>query len=212
MSETRRTTGAAGIAALRRLSRLPPTTAAEEKCELCGRSLAPRHRHLLEMETRRIVCACDPCATCFQGVVGGRYRLIPREARALTDFVLTDSQWESLALPIDLAFIFRHTPANRVIALYPGPAGTVESLLPLTTWRELVSENPVLAGMAPDVEALLINRVGIARRYYLAPIDACFRLVGLIRIHWRGLFGGAEVWREINAFFDELELHEVSHA
>ena len=35
--------------------------------------------------------------------------------------------------------------------------------------------------MEPDVEALLINRVGPAREYFLAPIDECYRLVGLIR-------------------------------
>ena len=41
--------------------------------------------------------------------------------------------------------------------------------------------------------------------YYLAPIDQCYRLVGLIRAHWRGLSGGTEVWREIAQFFDELK-------
>ena len=35
--------------------------------------------------------------------------------------------------------------------------------------------------MQPDVEALLVNRVGGRRLYYLAPIDVCFELVGLMR-------------------------------
>ncbi len=29
---------------------------------------------------------------------------------------------------------------------------------------------------------------------YILPIDECFRLVGLIRLHWKGLSGGTEVW------------------
>jgi Family of unknown function (DUF5947) len=29
-------------------------------------------------------------------------------------------------------------------------------------------------------------------------------LVGLIRMHWRGLSGGEEVWQEIGKFFAEL--------
>ena len=36
------------------------------------------------------------------------------------------------------------------------------------------------------------------------PIDECYKLVGLIRTHWRGLSGGDEVWDEIARFFDRL--------
>jgi hypothetical protein len=57
---------------------------------------------------------------------------------------------------------------------------------------------------------LLVNRVGHVRgaspaEYYLVPIDECYKLVGLIRRHWRGLSGGTEVWREIGAFFNGLK-------
>jgi hypothetical protein len=38
----------------------------------------------------------------------------------------------------------------------------------------------------------------------LAPIDDCYRLVGQIRIHWKGLSGGSEVWTEIGRFFSDL--------
>jgi hypothetical protein len=43
-----------------------------------------------------------------------------------------------------------------------------------------------------------------AAEYYIAPIDACYRLVGLIRMHWSGLSGGTEVWQEIGDFFAQL--------
>ena len=84
-----------------------------------------------------------------------------------------------------------------------------ESLLPLETWKGIVQANPILRVMQPDVEALLVNRVGHAREasaaeYYIAPIDACYQLVGLIRVHWHGLSGGEEVWREIGNFFADL--------
>ena len=68
-------------------------------------------------------------------------------------------------------------------------------------WWVLVSANPVLGTMEPDVEALLVNRVGESRDYLIAPIDVCFELAGLIRMHWRGLSGGDEVWRKIDEFF-----------
>lgn len=187
------------------LRRFATPSAAVEHCDLCNIPLAPRHRHLLETGQRRIVCSCDACALRFHDVIDGRYQLIPRSARALTEFVLTDADWDGLALPINLVFFFRTRANDRVITLYPSPAGVTESLLPLTTWQTLVADNPVLATMQPDVEALLVNRVREARQYYLAPIDACFELAGLIRLHWRGLSGGETVWREINRFFQRLE-------
>jgi Family of unknown function (DUF5947) len=186
---------------LRRFARSP---APKERCELCGLELAAEHRHLLETTTRQIVCACDACGLRFQDVVGGRFQLIPRETRVLTEFRMTDAQWDDLALPINLAFFFNSTTQGKMTALYPGPAGVTESLLRLSAWQAMVTENPVLAAMKPDVEALLVNRVGLKREYYLTPIDLCFELVGLIRQNWRGLSGGNEVWVKINQFFARL--------
>jgi hypothetical protein len=55
-----------------------------------------------------------------------------------------------------------------------------------------------------DVEALLVNRLGRGRACYLAPIDVCYHLVGLVRARWRGLSGGDDVHEEIARFFDAL--------
>jgi len=79
----------------------------------------------------------------------------------------------------------------------------------MEAWQRIVQCNPSLGEMERDVEALLVNRVGQSRgmaaaEYYIAPIDACYRLVGLIRMHWSGLSGGTEVWQEIGDFFAQL--------
>jgi Family of unknown function (DUF5947) len=187
---------------LRRFAR--PQTA-RKRCELCSVGLAAEHRHMLEMSNGRIACACDSCALRFQAVLDGRFKLIPRDVRTLPHLNLTDVEWESLALPINLAFFFHSTPENKTKAMYPSPAGATESLLPLKAWDSLVANNRALARMEPDVEALLLNRVGTKREYYLAPIDICFELVGLIRVHWRGLAGGEIVWGEIEKFFSHLQ-------
>lgn len=178
------------------------------RCELCSKAIAPQHRHLLETESRRIVCSCDPCALRFENVVEGRFKLVPRDAFALPDFRMSDAAWENLSLPIQLAFIVRMTPRDEVTAFYPSPAGATQSLLTLSTWHTLVADNPVLEAMQPDVQALLVNRVGAARDrfYFLAPIDVCFELVGLVRMHWRGLSGGAVVWGELERFFGNLRV------
>jgi hypothetical protein len=108
-----------------------------------------------------------------------------------------------------MAFFFRSSLEGRVIVLYPSPAGAVESLLPLDAWSEIEAGYPALSRLRPDIEALLVNRVGHARgltdaEYYIAPIDECYRLVGLIRANWKGLSGGSEVWAEIGRFFSDL--------
>jgi Family of unknown function (DUF5947) len=186
------------------LRRFRERSSLQEKCEFCGAGLEPEHRHLLEVAKRRIVCTCTPCAFRFQDVVEGRFKLIPSDVRQLPEFDLSDSEWENLALPINLAFFFYSTPQEKMNAMYPSPAGATESLLPLTAWDSLVERNSVLATIAADVEALLVNRVGAKREYYIVPIDLCFELIGLIRVHWRGFSGGDKVWEEVEKFFSKL--------
>jgi hypothetical protein len=188
------------FATLRRLAQ--PAVVAEQ-CEFCSTALSEAHRHLFEPATRKLICVCDPCALRFENVVG-RWKLIPRDARPLPDFQLTDAEWDSLALPIQLAFFFECSSTGKMVAMYPSPAGATESLLALTNWRELVETCGHNLQLQADVEALLVNRLGPAREYWVAPIDVCFELVGLIRLHWRGLSGGNKVWQEVERFFARL--------
>jgi hypothetical protein len=198
-----------GENAFKVLRRFAQARSEVERCEFCSADLNAVHRHLLELATRKIVCLCDACALRFDGAIG-RWKLIPRDARALPEFQVSDAEWEGLALPINLAFVFHSTPAKRVVAMYPSPAGATESLLPLPSWERLVAANPVLTRMETDVEALLVKRLGAQHEYYLAPIDLCFELVGVIRLHWRGLSGGSKVWGEIEGFFAKLRAGEPS--
>jgi hypothetical protein len=193
---------------LRQFARKPESKQLE-KCEMCSVALRPEHSHLIELTQRRLHCACDACAMLFSGQSGTKYKRVPRDIRLLTNFKMTDAEWDGLLIPINLAFFFQNSMNSRVSALYPSPAGATESLLPLEAWSSIVQNNPELNQLEPDVEALLVNRVGQARgsaaaEYYIVPIDACYKLVGLIRIHWRGLSGGTELWREIGDFFAEL--------
>ena len=188
-----------GLAALNSLRQFARPRAFAEHCELCDTGLAVEHAHLLELASRRLVCACDACAFLFDNPAAGRFRRVPRRSRFLPNFGLSDAAWADLHLPIDLAFFLPSTPPGRVVALYPSPAGATESLVPLESWQALVEDNPVLRDLEPDVEALLVNRIGTARECYLVGIDICYQLVGLIRKNWRGLSGGTAVWDAIVA-------------
>jgi uncharacterized protein DUF5947 len=184
----------------------PPEATANERCELCAGPVPAEHRHLVDLESRRLLCVCRPCALLFErrGAGGGHLRLVGDRRLALDGFVLDDATWARWQIPVEMAFFFESSPAGRVLAFYPGPMGATESLLELATWQEVARANPVLATMEPDVEALLVNRARGARSHWLVPVEDCYRLVALIRTRWRGFTGGAEVWSEIDGFFDDL--------
>ncbi len=182
---------------------------AGEVCELCSAALATEHQHLIEPAARKLVCACEACAILFSSQTSSRFRRVPRRIQFVPGFQISDAQWEGLMIPIELAFFFKSESTGKVSAFYPGPAGAIESLLSLETWTDIEEENPVLRELQPEVEALIANRVGANRgaaaQYYIVPIDECYKLVGLIRLHWHGLSGGTEVWREVATFFASLK-------
>lgn len=194
------------FAALRQFVRKRPMV---ETCEMCSTQLPGEHQHLIDPAARKLICACDACAILFSNQGATKYKRVPRRIRFLPQFQMTESQWDGLMVPIEMAFFFKSGSPEKVAALYPGPAGAIESLLSFETWGDIEQANPALHEMDPDVEALLANRVGAARgvaaEYYIVPIDECYKLVGLIRLHWHGLSGGTEVWREVGKFFASLK-------
>jgi hypothetical protein len=191
------------LAQRRLVTRRPPD---EERCELCAEPLDPGHRHLLDLETRRLLCACRACTILFDrsGAGGGHYRLVPDRCLVVDKLALDDAAWQGLEIPVEIAFFFHSSPAGRVVAFYPSPMGATESLLALGAWDDLVAANPVLAELEPDVEALLVNHTRGRREHWILPVDRCYELVGLVRTQWRGFGGGDEVWASLDGFFDRL--------
>jgi len=181
-----------------------------ETCELCATPLAGDHPHLVDPKAHKLLCACLACALLFGSQASGKYKRVPRRIRFMPGFRLTDAEWASLMIPINMAFFFKSSPEARVVAQYPSPAGATESQLSLDTWSDLAAANPALTEMESDVEALLVNRLGPSRgypspEYYLLPIDECYKLVWLIRAHWQGFSGGAAVWKELESYFADLK-------
>jgi hypothetical protein len=130
-----------------------------------------------------------------------------------------------------MAFFFVNSQLGKTVTFYPSPAGATESLLPLDTWDQVMAANPLLSNLEPDVEALILYRqdghrasgagggagapadAAMSRqakshehRYecFLVPIDACYELVGHVRLHWKGFDGGQEAWEAIDSFFSQL--------
>jgi hypothetical protein len=178
-----------------------------ERCDLCSEPIPPEHRHLLDLSSHELMCACRACAVLFdRSAAGGRhYRLVPRRLLALEGFRLDDVAWAALGVPVGMAFFCREGSSGNVVARYPGPAGALASFPPADAWERVAGDNPVLASLEDDVEALLVDRAHGHRRYFLVPVDEAFRLVALIRTSWRGLTGGQEVRQAMDGFFDDLQ-------
>ncbi len=181
-----------------------PAPPRPERCELCGVPVAEGgHRHLVDTEKRSLSCACTPCALLFErpGSAGGRYRTVP--ARYFTDpgHSLDDSAWEQLQIPVSVAFFFRNAALDRLVALYPSPAGATESELDPATWQSVLGGTRLAALLEPDVEALLLRRVAGRYECFLVPIDICYELVGRMRLHWQGFDGGSEARAALAEFF-----------
>jgi Family of unknown function (DUF5947) len=184
-----------------------PGEETSEQCELCGLALPDRHRHMLDLDSRQLLCACRACSLLFDrpAAGGGHLRLVPERRRRLSEFQLDDQMWAELQIPVQMAFFHHDSRQGRVKAFYPGPMGATESRLELTAWSGLEGANPVLTDMTPDVEALLVNRARGLQGQWLVPIDDCYRLVAVIRTGWRGFTGGKEVWSAIEQFFADLD-------
>jgi hypothetical protein len=182
----------------------------QERCDLCAQPLVPaEHRHLLDVRADAINCACRACALLFDGAsAGGRhYRLLPTEARRLDDSGIDDLLWVSLGVPVDLTFFVRHGD-GQVIAGYPSPLGALRSTVEPHAWEEMERTVPAIADLAEDVQALLVNRSKGAQEHWIVPLDDCYRLVALVRTHWKGLGGGAEVWDQVESFFAGLSARD----
>jgi hypothetical protein len=179
-------------------------------CERCGERLPEPHRHHVDLATRRLSCSCRACWL-LSPANHGTYLAVPDRYLAGPNLRLTDAQWEALQVPVDIAFFMVNSVIGRVIAFYPSPAGATESALPLGAWRDVEQSNPWVDSVAPDVEALLVRRTGGGGHdWFIVPIDACYALVGRMRLHWSGFDGGDAVRTDIDRFFAEVVARSAS--
>ncbi|MGW4854569.1 DUF5947 family protein [Streptomyces sp. NPDC004288] len=182
-----------------------PRPPREERCELCGAPLAAeaRHPHLVDTDRRALVCACGPCAQLMDRSAAspGRFRAVPGRFLDDPEHRIDDRTWESLRIPVSVAFFFQNSSLGRPVALYPSPAGATESEPDEEAWRSVLDATRLAALLEPDVEALLLRRHEGRTECFLVPVDLCYELVGRMRLHWQGFDGGAEARADLDALF-----------
>ena len=173
---------------------------------------------------RALRCACRPCSLLFSeeraGVDGAfvaGYRTVPDRYRRDPDFTLTDAGLGRPAdpgldgvLPPRLHARRRPSPATRARQA-PPRASSASSRSTRASARRgsprccSPTSRPCWCG--DPATARRISRVQLRPRVsecFLVPIDACYRLVGLVRTTWKGFDGGAAAWAAIDGFFDDV--------
>ena len=195
---------------LTRIRNAPPRPRPGERCDMCDEPVPDEHEHVVNVESRNLMCTCRGCWLLFtsDGAGGGRYRAVPDRYAIVDGFQMADGSWDSFQIPVSVAFFFHNSSLDRVSAFYPSPAGATESLLDLDSWDTLVQANPILGTLLADVEALLVRVGDEQHEAFVVPIDACYELVGEVRRLWRGFDGGREANDAIDQFF--VDLHAKS--
>ena len=193
------------ISKLRKIA--SPSQDEVEKCNFCGSILPEDHRHLVDLSAMKFMCTCEMCM--IRMAENEAYRPLPQRYLALEGFKMSDELWSDFLIPVNMAFFVVNAARHGTTAYYPAPTGATESKLKMEPWNQLVELNPVLRDITPDLEALLVNRLDSTGEYYIVPIDSCYKLVGMIRIAWQGIFGGKEVNDVIRQFFNELKERSV---
>ncbi|MEO7352498.1 MAG: DUF5947 family protein [Marmoricola sp.] len=197
------------LSTLRRITGNRPTAVPGERCEMCAEPINDEHQHVVNLESRSLMCTCRGCYLLFTAQDANlRYRAVPDRYLSFPDFAFDQADWDALQIPVGLVFVFRNSVQDRVVAFYPSPAGATESELSLDSWSWIVAANPLLDTVLPDVEALLLRREERSLDTFschLVPIDTCYELVGTMRQTWRGFDGGQEARGALDAFFQRVQ-------
>ena len=208
------TAGRLPLATLRRIRAEPPPRPEGERCEMCAAPVAEAHQHVVDLHNRSLMCTCRPCYLLFTDQQADlRYRAVPDRFLSFPGFRLDRADWDDLQIPVGLAFLFRNSVQGKVVAFYPSPAGATESELSLASWDRIQSRNPALGTLLPDVEALLVRGGSTPEEdgftCHVVPIDACYELVGRMRLTWRGFDGGQEARAALDEFFAMVERRSI---
>jgi hypothetical protein len=178
-----------------------------ERCEICASPIEQAHPHLLERETRKLLCSCRPCAALFKDVAASRGRLRTVLDRVLFDpvTIVPEDAWATLSIPVGLAFLTFDSLQSTWSAAYPSPAGPVRADVSAGAWETFSAALPLARHVEPDIEALVVRRARDGKREsFVAPVDVCYGLVGAIRMRWKGIEGGDDVRDTVEDFFQKL--------
>ena len=175
------------LASLRRITSNRPAPVVGERCEMCAEPIGDEHQHVVNLESRGLMCTCRGCYLLFTAETGRAAlprgarplpvvpRLRPRPRGSGTSW-RSRSGWRSCSATRCWTGSSRSTPAR---------PGATESELPLDAWDRIVAANPELGHAAPRrrgaADPRRPDRDASEFTCHLVPIDTCYELVGRLR-------------------------------
>ena len=151
-----------GLAHVLRADPAGPSAAArtEERCEMCAEPIGAEHPHVVDLESRALLCTCRACYLLFTD--RGRRGWVPGGARPLPVPARRSPLRPGSGTSCRSRSAWRSSSATRCsagsVAFYPSPAGATESRAAAgRLGRDASTANPALRLLAPDVEALLVR-------------------------------------------------------
>ena len=199
--------GGSALAGLRRIISERPAPVVGERCEMCAEPITDEHPHVVDLESRALMCTCRGCYLLFTAEDAQlRYRAVPDRYLSFPDVTLDARQYDELEIPVGLAFLFNSSVLNRTVAFYPGPAGATESELPLEAWTRVVEANPSYRCCAPMSKRCCSGGLTGAASSP-ATWSQSMRVTpwsGQLRRLWRGFDGGTEAHQAMDDFFAEI--------
>ena len=99
------------------------------RCEVCATPIGERHRHVVELGSRGVACACQACAILFGSASGARDSApCPIACWRDPPFAMTTAR-DQLGIPVGLAFFVRRSSGEHIASAIPGPAGITDAEL-----------------------------------------------------------------------------------
>ena len=109
------------LASLRRIAASRPQPVVGERCEMCAEPISEDHPHVVDLESRNLMCTCRGCSLLFSSEHAElRYRAVPDRYLSFPGFSLGASEWDELQIPVGLAFVFQNSVQGRVVGLWKG--------------------------------------------------------------------------------------------
>jgi len=176
------------------------------RCDRCRTVLHRQHRHVIELDAHRLLCACNACAAEVERSVLGPCRLIPESVRSAPEWAPSWERWDSFGMPLRLGFFLWLSRLARWVAVAPSPIGAVDVAVPSSAWSAYLQESGIARQVRPDVEAVLVRGAGGGPlEAYVVPLDLCYELVALVRQTWHGIDGGDAARQELDRYFERLQ-------
>ena len=89
---------------------------AGELCEMCGQPIVEQHSHVVNVESRSLMCTCRACYLLFthSGAAQGKYRAVPDRFLNLNSFRLSTAEWDAMQIPVGMAFFFYNSSMKKI--------------------------------------------------------------------------------------------------